>query len=362
MKTTLTKQCIYHASKWFSTIEDMINIEKSCKKFRGNMETFKYNPVSLDANTKKFFPNIETLHLYSKNDKKLTSKKLKEIVIWSEISYSKINNSKKEPKIKETYKSVFYSEKDAAKEISWFGPTIPKNVNVLGPYIVMNDKLTEDIEIPYGVTRICGRAFCNARMLSYCKFPNTIKIIEGDAFDSACFVDITIPESLTLQYDRMFNNLPYLQSFYLGEFLETVNKKPVEISTMPSFEVPSYVTKLGCGCFANSWSLREITIPTSVISFEDGAFRCCCRLSSITIPSTVTYLGKECFFRCTSLDNVVIPKSVKYIGERCFEECKNLKSIQFEDKRSIEFGKGCFRLCSKGLEALLDLPHQLFIK
>ena len=85
----LNLQCIHQASKYFKSLDDFINIEKAHKKFRGNMELFKYNPISLDAKTKKFFPNIETYHLYEKGDRKIKTKKLKEYVICTDITYSK---------------------------------------------------------------------------------------------------------------------------------------------------------------------------------------------------------------------------------------------------------------------------------
>ncbi|ELP92392.1 leucine rich repeat containing protein BspA family protein, partial [Entamoeba invadens IP1] len=61
----------YHVmivSKYFKTVEDFINLEFVCKKFNDNMEKFHYNPIPLTFKTLKYFPNIETLHLWNKDD------------------------------------------------------------------------------------------------------------------------------------------------------------------------------------------------------------------------------------------------------------------------------------------------------
>lgn len=54
-------------SKYFQNVQDFANLEKSCKKYRGNSALFHYNPIEFpneDA-LKKIFPNVETRHVYS---------------------------------------------------------------------------------------------------------------------------------------------------------------------------------------------------------------------------------------------------------------------------------------------------------
>ena len=51
------------ASRWFENIEDFINLELGCPKFRMNMEKFHYNPIPINRSTRHLFPNLETLYL-----------------------------------------------------------------------------------------------------------------------------------------------------------------------------------------------------------------------------------------------------------------------------------------------------------
>jgi len=122
--------------------------------------------------------------------------------------------------------------------------------------------------------------------------------------------------------------------------------------------IPSFVTSIGAGAFANTG--ESITIPSSVTSIGDYALRHCSSLKSITIPSSVTSIGDGVFSDCKLLreikivnnplfvvdcdmlidqknmklltyfgtrSNVAIPSSVTSIGNNAFEYCSLLESI-----------------------------------
>ncbi|BFU22330.1 hypothetical protein, conserved [Entamoeba histolytica] len=55
-------------SKYFEDINDFINLEIGIKRFDGNMERFHFNPIPLNQYSRKLFPNIETFHIYNKED------------------------------------------------------------------------------------------------------------------------------------------------------------------------------------------------------------------------------------------------------------------------------------------------------
>ena len=76
--------CAFIASRFFNTIDDFINFEMINSYFYGNMTKFHYNPISLDEKLLSFFPNVETLHLYNKNDKYLKGQRIQWYVNWWE--------------------------------------------------------------------------------------------------------------------------------------------------------------------------------------------------------------------------------------------------------------------------------------
>lgn len=52
------------ASKYFDTITDHINLEKTTKEYRGNMESFSYNPIPLvKPKERQLFKNIKTFEM-----------------------------------------------------------------------------------------------------------------------------------------------------------------------------------------------------------------------------------------------------------------------------------------------------------
>ena len=96
--------CVFIASRFFESIDDFINLEIGCKQYNGNLSKFFYNPISLKPHLLKFFPNIQTLHLYNRDDEYLENSNIQRYVNWYEyIPYSKLQNKNIE------YKHVVYT-------------------------------------------------------------------------------------------------------------------------------------------------------------------------------------------------------------------------------------------------------------
>ena len=67
-KGRLSSYCLMIASMHFNSVDDFKHLEMATKKAQGNTEKFKYNPISLDQNTRHIFPNVETLHVYEEDN------------------------------------------------------------------------------------------------------------------------------------------------------------------------------------------------------------------------------------------------------------------------------------------------------
>jgi len=87
------------------------------------------------------------------------------------------------------------------------------------------------------------------------------------------------------------------------------------MSRITSVYIPSSVTFIGAGAFANN-RLQNVTVPNSVTFIGDRAFANN-RLESVTISNNVTRIGTR-VFENNHLENIAIPAAVTYIGDRAF--------------------------------------------
>ncbi|ELP84775.1 hypothetical protein EIN_075240 [Entamoeba invadens IP1] len=239
----------YHimiVSKYLMTINDFINLELVCKKFDGNMEKFHFNPIPLNYKTLRYFPNIETLHLWDVKDKNFKNglitntvengdcenkgvlkKKFFRIIVWSSVDF-KIVNRNKSRNIE--FKNVTYTQNYKNK----FGNNIPRRVTSIG---------------------------------------------------YKCFSECSSLTSITIQSS--------VTSIGAWCFFDCIN--------LSSITIPSSVTSIGIQCFGECSSVRSVNIPSSVKSISDGCFCKCSSLTSVTISLNVTLIGNQCFCGCSSL-------------------------------------------------------------
>ena len=96
----LDNYCLFIASRYFETLEDHLNFLEVSKRLQFNLEKFHYNPISVDSETMKYFPNMETHHIYENEDNSfLTGGRIKNYCIWGDYEgYEKIKRFVEEKK------------------------------------------------------------------------------------------------------------------------------------------------------------------------------------------------------------------------------------------------------------------------
>lgn len=92
--------------------------------------------------------------------------------------------------------------------------------------------------------------------------------------------------------------------------------------------LPSSVTKIGEGAFANVEGLKTIIIPGSVKTIGKGAFRNNATLEKVVIEEGVEVIEESAFNACSNLKEVTLPESLKRMDNYVFTSCKSLNSIE----------------------------------
>ncbi|ELP84199.1 hypothetical protein EIN_258830 [Entamoeba invadens IP1] len=292
-------------SKYFITIADFINLELVCKKFTGNMTRFHFNPISLTTSTRRFFPHLQTICLYTPDDEIFDDDEVEQRSVQYYVNYT-------------TTKAQ-------------------RNTKIHYPFIEFNshDANTND-EIPEIVGRISNNTFCD-KYISSCVIPSRVVTIGNSAFcgcgNLSC---VTFPSHL-----KEINNKAFYHCFKLK-----------------SLELPICVSYIGEFAFEMCTSLREVTLPCYLEVVEACCFSICGSLSKVVFPSDLKKIEHNAFESCTQLKHLNFPESVNFIGERAFYLCVSLESINIPSNATCSLN--CFQMCSKlanvqNLEAVKDL-------
>ena len=205
------------------------------------------------------------------------------------------------------------------------------------------------IEIGDGVVSIGDNAFWHCWRAESVVIGNHVKTIGADAFN-AC----DLMTSLTLGEG--------LEKIGVNAFADSYSLKEVHI---PSLQVwcnitfdgvkadETWITNLGGNplsiakhLFINDEEVKgHLVIPEGVTKLADGLFRGWGELTSVTIPGSVKDIGHYTFAHCKNLDSVILEEGTETIGYHAFLECFKLKEIVIPNSVKV-LSSGAFSYCT----------------
>ncbi|EDR23934.1 hypothetical protein EDI_039980, partial [Entamoeba dispar SAW760] len=223
-------------SKYFNDIKDFINLEIGIKRYRGNMERFHFNPIPLNKYSRRFFPNIETFHIYNEEDEEFDDGRIAKEVIWYTVDYSRYLKEKEAGNI---CKNIKYTQYD--RDI--YGNIIPPEVKSLRDWCFKNCDELSSITIPTPITKLGNNCFGECTSLKTINIPTSINEIGCWCFEGCkLLTSITIPSTIT----------------------EIRNNCFCKCSSLKTINIPSSISKIGNCCFGECKSLTLINIPSSI--------------------------------------------------------------------------------------------------
>ena len=169
--------------------------------------------------------------------------------------------------------------------------------------------------------------------------------------------DVVIPSRVTEIGAGVFANCWGLQSVVLPKGVTRIGNRAFANSfNMTSVTMPERLQEIDAEAFAGCSSLTNEVVPDSVVSIGFGAFSGCSSIVSVTIPGSVAYLDVAAFAACTSLESLTIMDGCARIGVGAFRDCTSLAEVSIPNDLVIE--SGAFRGC----DALADDMGFIIVK
>lgn len=162
--------------------------------------------------------------------------------------------------------------------------------------------------------------------------------ITSEVFSNSPYESISLPDSLEVLGECLFENSPNLQKV----------KLPYDIKSLPAYlfsgctalslvTMPAQLSEYPEGLFYNCTSLKEIVLRPGISTIPENCFAGCRALMSVVIPDYIKNIGKNAFAGCTSLSTVIIPSSIMDISPDAFENCPNITSVRLLGESAIYF-------------------------
>ena len=260
--------------------------------------------------------------------------------------------------------TLYYNINDAAAHTltitypaaNWAGYTKPTGL------LIIPDTVSY-MGIDYYVTVIGEEAFEGCSGITGVTLPNTLVIIEEDAFYDCHITNLTIPASVKRIYSGAFTRGTgaTMNNLYVPDGIEYIEYGAFPSSGNWISSQPAGIIYLGkiayCykGAFAYNATLVfasdtrgissirniihpdyyypervvSVVLPDSLRYIDYYCFKGCSNLQSITLPDSLERIGYWSFYGCGSLTQVTIPPGVKSIEREAFAQCGNLSTVNY---------------------------------
>ena len=205
--------------------------------------------------------------------------------------------------------------------------------------------------LPASATAIGAEAFYNTAISAF-TLPDALTTIGARTFASSGLTSMVIPASVTYIGDGAFAGSKLTSLTFVGGTapltIGTANALSgngvFEGTKLTSVALPANLEFIGAYAFANTTTLKTVTIPSGELK-EIGmsAFKGCSALSSINFRGGLSVIGDSAFEN-TALTTVSFPGSITYIGVNAFKAVP-LTSVNFANgpaTASLKIADGAF--------------------
>ena len=137
--------------------------------------------------------------------------------------------------------------------------------------------------------------------------------------------NIVIPDGYTKLEAFCFDKFGSLRTIKLPSTLLAIGEYAFSsCKRLRGLELPEGLRIIKQGAFSQCSNLVVVKIPDGVLEIEDSTFSFCTSLEVIEIPPSVSSIGAEAFSGCDKLRKLFLPESIKFIDANAFSYCPNL--------------------------------------
>ena len=209
--------------------------------------------------------------------------------------------------------------------------TLPNSITTLGLGVFAQSKSLANVTLSNNLTAIPLATFMQTK-LSSITIPASVTTIGNSAFYMTPLTTITIPSTVQWMGGlKTFSNCESLATINLPAGIQVIDGKlnsTFDYTQITSFTIPSNVTILTNGVFANT-PLASLTFPANnLVTTLESACLAITKLTSLVIPEGVTSFGESALYGTTTLKTLELPASLTTIGGTALSGCTGLQSIK----------------------------------
>lgn len=240
-----------------------------------------------------------------------------------------------------------------SKSLTLKSVNIPDTVKIIENDAFANNPNLATVTFGSNLTSIGENAFKNCEKLTNLTVPEKVSSISDTAFSGCKSLFVNINSEFIKEYCRNnlidykdeFDNVEYYYNFNT----ETNNVEIIGYSgiddnlTIPQRIDETDVTSLGAECFKDNLIIKKLTLPDTVVSIKKSALSGATALEKVTTNSVQT-IDENAFYGCTSLKEVAITNSVLKIKDNAFYGCSGIEEFYFSDNLT-SIGTNAFYNC-----------------
>lgn len=160
--------------------------------------------------------------------------------------------------------------------------------------------------------------------------PMSVKQIAPQAFYGGAFSQIYLGQVENIEWNA-FGEVDFDGRLVIPDTVKLLEREAFEYSSISELTISKGLKEIGDSCFSSCENLTKVNLPNGLKVINSGAFESCEALEHIKIPSTVTEIDYDAFSG-TSINEVILPQGLNFLGEDAFDVMDSICKIHLYHK------------------------------